>query len=627
MYYFRYPVALGCLSYFGKGEVITYEDDMFARHDVSDSLADYWSVVALHYNKPFLRNLLTTPVRNHQARVFKGVPFFIHTQLESIDPEDLFDDMEFFPAWIGTLYAWERYAVDFGEPFTYFLPDSFTFRYVLTPGGNFSVGPVSGDLDSALLTLAVGEIRTPHNWRRFLSESDRLHAPWISPEPMQSLLGMALAREIEHLAQNSFCDDLTYLHADKCSDSTMLSTIDSTLLGFENRPYTFENRTGKPIWLLSSAIKHYRGSRSGYGTSCWWEFYPIFERPDWEYRRRGNLLWSCFASDDMADTTGEGSRGFGLNWFADSASAIYYSGHFMHSGAGTLFVADSPIAVAGGDTSRWFAIDYLRDEFTMNSLIVSRYFDSELRLAVSADNIWTIDVWEIPGGIADNPAPRLLRLPTGATIFPGGGTIDVSPSELAVYSSDSTAFVVHSLGPETLHVGWIGALKVDITPQHAIIAPGDSMVFWASYDGIALVHDTIRIYSDDPQTPMVKVYAMATYGIAETLTPRRFEVYTYPNPFNSAVTITIDIPVGDGSPVPISVEIYDVSGRRIDVIARSPQDDAAISPNQGDCHGLRHRNDGAEIVWQPSPSITSGIYLVRATVGDEPASKRIVYLR
>ncbi|MGC9315509.1 MAG: hypothetical protein ACP5G4_07775, partial [bacterium] len=46
------------------------------------------------------------------------------------------------------------------------------------------------------------------------------------------------------------------------------------------------------------------------------------------------------------------------------------------------------------------------------------------------------------------------------------------------------------------------------------------------------------------------------------LQPLAFEIYAWPNPFNSSVTIAIE-GVGDGSPVPFDVEIYDVAGRRV----------------------------------------------------------------
>ena len=614
---FRFPGVLGPRSYFGNGEVIAFENNMFG-YQFSVPAESVWIEMTLGYNKPFLHNLLTTPVQSHEERVFRGVPFLLHTQVEGIDPADLFDDMDFFPAWIGTLYAWERYAVDFGGLFTEILPDSFTFRYILTPGGDFSVGPVSGDLDSALLILAFGERRTPFNWHRFLSESDRLHAPWIAPEPMQSLLGMALAMEIEHLSQNGFGGDLTYLRADDCSDSLGLSLSDSTALGIENRPCTFENRTGKPIWLLSSAIKHYRGSARVLDSSCWWELSMLYKRPNWEYRRRGNLLWSTLATDGIADTNGHGSRGFELYWSGDSASLVSYTGHFVFTGSGTLFVSDTPIAPAMPCTTRWFEMDYWRSDYSMNYFINTHYFDSELRMAISADSVWTSDVWELPVGIGDNPEPLLQRLSPGETVFRGGGGIEVFPEEITVPLGDSTDFIIRSVGPETLHIGWIEAAQTRISPKYAIIAPGDSMAFWAAYDGIVLVHDTLRIYSDDPETPVVNALVTTFDGIAEVIMPTVLSINITPNPFNSAVSIS--------SPEGAIVEIFDINGR---IVFKTPVGEGLRAlPSGGDAeNGSTRRCSPTEIVWCPDESLGSGVYLLRAKIGDESVTKRVVYLK
>ena len=123
-------------------------------------------------------------------------------------------------------------------------------------------------------------------------------------------------------------------------------------------------------------------------------------------------------------------------------------------------------------------------------------------------------------------------------------------------------------------------------------------------------------------------------GIGETAPakPSAIEISAYPNPFNSAVTIAVD-GVGDGSPVPFDVEIYDVNGRRVaELIPPGPpltRGEEEKSPlSKGDLGGF---------IWQPDKSLPSGVYLVRArvggrgdlapTAGDGAATKRIVYLK
>ena len=95
------------------------------------------------------------------------------------------------------------------------------------------------------------------------------------------------------------------------------------------------------------------------------------------------------------------------------------------------------------------------------------------------------------------------------------------------------------------------------------------------------------------------------------------------------MTITID-DVGAHGCAPSRVEIFDVNGRRIDVIARPEA--AAISPYKGDCFVGQSpsRNDGASFVWRPDESLPSGVYLVRAAIeggGIERATAKIIYLK
>jgi len=121
-----------------------------------------------------------------------------------------------------------------------------------------------------------------------------------------------------------------------------------------------------------------------------------------------------------------------------------------------------------------------------------------------------------------------------------------------------------------------------------------------------------------------------------TTIPRYLEISAYPNPFNGAVTIALDIPVGDGSPVPISVEIYDVSGRQV---AQVPVGEhLRVLPNDDETkNGRAHRPSPTHnvAIWRPDESLPSGVYLVRASVGGrgdlDPtrtvATARVVYLK
>ncbi len=88
----------------------------------------------------------------------------------------------------------------------------------------------------------------------------------------------------------------------------------------------------------------------------------------------------------------------------------------------------------------------------------------------------------------------------------------------------------------------------------------------------------------------------------------------YPNPFNSAVTISVGCR-GLINQTP-TVEIFDIAGRRV---ADIPVGDAYMRPAGG--------TYAAPTTWEPDVSVGSGIYLVRAKVGDKEVTKRVVYLK
>ncbi len=107
----------------------------------------------------------------------------------------------------------------------------------------------------------------------------------------------------------------------------------------------------------------------------------------------------------------------------------------------------------------------------------------------------------------------------------------------------------------------------------------------------------------------------------ESIFPNSFDIDVYPNPFNSAVTIS----VGAIHELPLQIEIFDVNGRMVETIpVNNSVGDGSPVPSSNE------RGDRAptEIVWQPDESIGSGVYLIRAKMEDgQMASKRIVYLK
>ena len=87
--------------------------------------------------------------------------------------------------------------------------------------------------------------------------------------------------------------------------------------------------------------------------------------------------------------------------------------------------------------------------------------------------------------------------------------------------------------------------------------------------------------------------------------PREFEVITYPNPFNASVNIKLTGGEVTGKSQ-AQLEIFDITGKLI----------------------LKEVLRCKSYIWTPSPTLGSGIYMVRiTTTGTAIISEKIIYLQ
>ncbi len=126
----------------------------------------------------------------------------------------------------------------------------------------------------------------------------------------------------------------------------------------------------------------------------------------------------------------------------------------------------------------------------------------------------------------------------------------------------------------------------------------------------------------------IGVYEGPSTGIEEGgnkgLKPLAYEISAYPNPFNSAVTISLSVIPGlIRNP---KIEIFDINGR---MVYETPVGAGLKPARAGGSETLPY-----EIVWTPDASIGSGVYLVRACfdsaqrpIDGVAAVKRVVYLK
>jgi len=129
-------------------------------------------------------------------------------------------------------------------------------------------------------------------------------------------------------------------------------------------------------------------------------------------------------------------------------------------------------------------------------------------------------------------------------------------------------------------------------------------------------------------------FLISSTGIDESpVRPDEIAISAYPNPFNSAVHIsfcqagTPDLPVGQASAP--EIEIFDINGRTVAKIPVNNPVGSRPASTTGDA-GVAPTN--REYIWSPEKSVGSGVYLVRALVGDNNGlqpivTKRMVYLK
>jgi len=127
---------------------------------------------------------------------------------------------------------------------------------------------------------------------------------------------------------------------------------------------------------------------------------------------------------------------------------------------------------------------------------------------------------------------------------------------------------------------------------------------------------------------LVKTDSLGYTGIEEKPSPKPevFAISAYPNPFNSSVKIVVDTPVETQNLASLQIEIFDVNGRMVDnlSVGEGPR---AFQLNGNSPNGSAQGRSPTQVIWQPDAALGSGIYLVRATVGEQSTSKRIVYLK
>ncbi|MBN2542667.1 hypothetical protein JXI42_07345 [bacterium] len=156
-----------------------------------------------------------------------------------------------------------------------------------------------------------------------------------------------------------------------------------------------------------------------------------------------------------------------------------------------------------------------------------------------------------------------------------------------------------------------------------IHAPFDSIVVEEYYNHGDFDIELHYLYAMDHEH--LNIYDLSTLfsGISETEPINNYELLqAYPNPFNSSCRIN--------APPGSQIQIYDLTGRGVFTMECTIRDGAngaseAMGENSGNAVTGLHAN--GEFLWRPNPTLSSGIYFVKATLGEQTVTKRVVYLK
>jgi hypothetical protein len=223
-------------------------------------------------------------------------------------------------------------------------------------------------------------------------------------------------------------------------------------------------------------------------------------------------------------------------------------------------------------------------------------------------------------------------------LFLGGKVLDISdpssPEIVSIIPSilgdlpcgdwceivNDTAYIVtsrwHSF-PDTLNRFIVIDLTNPLTPN---IIGSFKLLDWGFANSITVRNDTVFIgfYDVTYHSPGIAILAEGLTGLEEkTITPVSLSLSVFPNPFNSSVRIS----VGAIHELPVQIEIFDIVGKK--VFEAPVGEHLRVLPNDG----KTHRSSPTETIWSPAPSVPSGVYLVRAIMGDKEITRKAVYLK
>jgi len=136
-------------------------------------------------------------------------------------------------------------------------------------------------------------------------------------------------------------------------------------------------------------------------------------------------------------------------------------------------------------------------------------------------------------------------------------------------------------------------------------------------DGFIITGFTGYIGSIDSDVYLIKTDSLGDIDWVKDIPtkPQKISINVSPNPFNSSCAIT--------APSGATIEIYDLNGRLITPYSDGKPSSFVQKLNKGDSE----RSEQGVYIWQPDETISSGVYLIRATKEVETITKRVILMK
>ncbi len=215
------------------------------------------------------------------------------------------------------------------------------------------------------------------------------------------------------------------------------------------------------------------------------------------------------------------------------------------------------------------------------------------------DTVWTRDY----GGCYSEVGYSLVNCPDGGYIITGS-TMSFSVGRCDVYilkiDSDGTELWSRNYGSIYDDIGY----AIQRTSDEGYVIAGLTLTDSVNVDVFVIKTDSLGYTVIEENPPAAR--------------PEDIAICAYPNPFNSAVRIS----VGEGLR-PSRVEVFDINGRLVEEIPVGAT--LCGRPLEGQAHGPAPTT--REYIWQPEKSLGSGVYLIKINIDGNEISKRVVYLK